>query len=109
MKTFEWVFNVNLMGSVFVTKYAAVQLAKNQENESGEKGLILLVSSMYATEGQIAQTAYSASKGAISGMVLPMARDLGRYGIRAVAVAPGAFETPMTASFPPKTRKSILT
>ena len=89
------------MGSLYVTKYAAVQLAKNEAiNDKGEKGLIILTSSIQATEGQKAQTAYSASKGGINGMVLPMARDLGKYGIRAIAIAPGLIHTPLSAYMP---------
>ena len=66
-------------------------------NDKGEKGVILFVSSVAAEEGQRGQVAYSASKGAINGIVLPMARDLGRYGIRVAAIAPGIFASPMSA------------
>ena len=89
---------VNVLGSVYLAKYAAVAMSKNKPmNDKGEKGVILFVSSVAAEEGQRGQVAYSASKGAINGMVLPMARDLGRYGIRVAAIAPGIFSSPMSA------------
>ena len=87
------------MGSVYMAKYAAVAMAKNTPVD-GERGVILFVSSVAAEEGQRGQIAYGASKGAINGIVLPMARDLGRYGIRAAAIAPGIFATPMGAKMP---------
>ena len=83
-----------------MAKYAAVAMAKNQIKENGERGVIIFVSSIAAEDGQRGMVAYSASKGAINGLVLPMARDLGRYGIRAVAIAPGIFTTPMGANTP---------
>ena len=96
-KAFRSVLTVNLMGSMFVSKYAALYMSKNKAmNEQGEKGVIILTSSTQASEGQRAQLAYSASKGAIDGMVLPMARDLGKYGIRTVAIAPSLIATGMT-------------
>ena len=108
MKVFEKIFSVNLLGAIYVAKYAAVQMAKNAAiNEQGEKGVILFVSSVQAREGQRAQTGYSASKGAVSGLVLPMARDLGRYGIRALAIAAGTFDTPMVGFIPKKSLQNI--
>ena len=87
---------VNLMGSVYVAKYASVVMAKNKAlNDKGEKGLILFVSSNMAVQGTKGMFAYSATKGAINGMLMPMARDLGKFGIRVMAVAPGLFNTPM--------------
>jgi len=97
------------MGSVHVAKYASIVMAKNTPvNDRGERGLILFVSSVAAEEGQRGQVAYSASKGAINGMVMPMARDLGRYGIRVAAIAPGIFESPMTAKFSEKVSKRLF-
>ena len=95
---------INLLGSVYMAKYAAVAMAKNvSPNENGgEKGLILFVSSVAAEEAERGQISYGASKGAINGLVLPMARDLGKYGIRVAAIAPGIFLTPMSADFPKK-------
>ena len=90
--------DINLLGSVYVAKYAALAMSKNKAlNDKGEKGVILFVSSVAAEEAQRGQPAYGASKGALNGMVLPMARDLGRYGIRVAAIAPGVFVTPMGA------------
>lgn len=106
--TFRKVIDINLYGSIYVAKYAAVIMAKNKEvNERGEKGLILFVSSVAAEEGQRGQVAYSATKGALNGMALPMARDLGKYGIRVVAIAPGIFETPLSSMMPDKVRAGL--
>ena len=100
---FQAVMNINVMGSVYMAKYAAVAMSKNKPvGEQNEKGVILFVSSVAAEEGQRGQIAYGASKGAINGIVLPMARDLGKYGIRAAAIAPGIFATPMGAKMPKK-------
>ena len=97
-KTFEAVMAINVLGSAYVAKYAAVAMSKNKAvNEQGEKGVILFVSSVAAQEGQRGQVAYGASKGAINGIVLPMARDLGKFNIRVAAIAPGIFATPMGA------------
>ena len=100
---FEKVMAINVLGSAYMAKYAAVVMSKNKAvNEQGEKGVILFVSSVAASEGQRGQIAYGASKGAINGIVLPMARDLGRYNIRVAAIAPGIFATPMGAKMPKK-------
>ncbi len=97
MEKFEQVVKINLYGSAYVAKYSAVAMSKNKPiNEMGEKGVIIFVSSVAAEEGQRGQVAYSATKGAINGMVLPMARDLGKFGIRVAAVAPGIFATPLS-------------
>ena len=100
MKTFDLVMKINLWGSVHVAKHAAVAMAKNAPSENGERGAIIFISSVAGEEGQRGQVAYSASKGAINGMLLPMARDLGRFGIRVVAIAPGTFKTAMTDKMP---------
>eukprot|EP00806_Schmidingerella_arcuata_P000493 Macronucleus_1442.p1 GENE.Macronucleus_1442~~Macronucleus_1442.p1 ORF type:complete len:257 (+),score=67.65 Macronucleus_1442:1-771(+) len=102
-KTFEAVMAINVLGSVYMAKYAAIAMSKNKGvNEQGEKGVILFVSSVAAQEAQRGQTAYGASKGAINGIVLPMARDLGKLKIRVAAIAPGIFATPMGAKMPKK-------
>lgn len=89
------------MGSVYVAKYASLAMSKNKAvNDRGEKGVILFVSSVAAEEGQRGQAAYSATKGAVNGMVLPMARDLGKFGIRVLAIAPGIFHTPLAHNMP---------
>ena len=103
IKQFQAVVQINLMGSVYVAKYASIAMSKNKA-VNGEKGVILFVSSVAAEEGEHGQAAYSASKGAVNGMVLPMARDLGKFGIRVLAIAPGAFDTPMAHNMP----KSVI-
>lgn len=82
-------------------------MAKNKLSEIGERGLLLFVSSIAGWEAQRGQIAYGASKAAVNGMMLPMARDLGRYGIRAAAIAPGVIETPMSAMTTEKTKASL--
>ena len=100
---FRDLFAVNVYGSMYMAKYASVIMSKNTPvNEFGEKGCLLFVSSVAGEEGQRGQVAYSASKGAINGMMMPMARDLGKYGIRVAAIAPGIFTTPMTEIMPDK-------
>ena len=86
-RNFEATIAINVYGSAYVAKYAAVAMSKNKPiGEHGERGLILLVSSVASTDGRERAAAYSASKGAIDGMVLPMARDLGKYKIRVAAI-----------------------
>ena len=92
---FRKVIEINVYGSIHVAKYASVIMSKNKPDENGERGVILFVSSVAGEEGQRGQIAYGASKGAINGLVLPMARDLGRFGIRCVAIAPGIIATPL--------------
>ena len=99
---FEKTMNINFWGSVYVAKYAAVAMAKNTPDAKGERGLICFVSSIASEDGERGQIAYGSSKAAVKGLVLPMARDLGKYGIRAVAVAPGVFKTPMGDKMPNK-------
>ena len=88
------------MGSVFVAKYASVAMSKNKPNEIGERGVIIFVSSIQADEGPAGMVAYAMTKGGINGMVMPMARDLGRFGIRVAALQPGVFETAMSDLIP---------
>jgi NAD(P)-dependent dehydrogenase (short-subunit alcohol dehydrogenase family) len=89
------VLKVNVVGTFNMSKWAAARMATQTPLEGGERGVIINVTSVAGIEGQRGQVVYSASKGAIIGMTLPMARDLGRYGIRVVAIAPGIFHTPM--------------
>lgn len=79
-----------------------------QAEVNGERGVIIFVSSVAATEGQKGQVIYGATKAAVNGMVLPMARDLGRHKIRVMAIAPGLFITPMTENMPDKIRNGIF-
>ena len=104
---FKKVIDINLMGSVNVAKYCSVVFAKNKPDEDGERGVIVFVSSVAASEGNRSQVAYGASKGAINGLVLPMARDLGRYNIRVVAIAPGIFDTPLGDVIPEPIKQGL--
>jgi NAD(P)-dependent dehydrogenase (short-subunit alcohol dehydrogenase family) len=82
-------------------------MAKNTPNADGERGVIINTASVAAFEGQIGQAAYSASKGGVVGITLPIARDLASYGIRVCTIAPGIFETPMLMGLPESARKSL--
>jgi NAD(P)-dependent dehydrogenase (short-subunit alcohol dehydrogenase family) len=98
---------VNLVGSFNVSKAAANLMQHNEPNEDGERGVIISTASVAAYEGQIGQAAYSASKGGVVGMTLPMARELARFGIRVMAIAPGIFWTPMVDGMPDHIQESL--
>jgi len=98
---------VNLVGSFNVSKAAANLMQRNEPNEDGERGVIINTASVAAYEGQIGQAAYSASKGGIVGMTLPMARELARFGIRVMTIAPGIFWTPMVDGMPDHIQESL--
>ena len=98
---------VNLVGSFNVAKAAANLMQHNAPGEDGERGVIVNTASVAAYEGQIGQAAYSASKGGVVAMTLPMARELSRFGIRVVTVAPGIFWTPMVDGMPEDVQKSL--
>lgn len=100
LAAFLRVIQINLIGTFNITRLAAERMSKNDENEEGERGVIINTSSAAAFEGQIGQAAYSASKGGVASMTLPIARELARSGIRVVAIAPGLFKTPMFATLP---------
>jgi NAD(P)-dependent dehydrogenase (short-subunit alcohol dehydrogenase family) len=95
-EAFEKVIKVNTLGSFLVSKYAAKLMVDNFDKTKECNGVIIFIASVAGIEGQKGQTAYSASKGALIGMTLPMARDLGRFKIRVNSIAPGIIETPMT-------------
>jgi 3-hydroxyacyl-CoA dehydrogenase/3-hydroxy-2-methylbutyryl-CoA dehydrogenase len=107
LKAFSKVVAVNLIGTFNVIRLAAEKMVNNEVNEEGERGVIINTASVAAFEGQIGQAAYSASKGGIVGMTLPIARDLASYGIRVVSIAPGLFHTPMFDSLPEEARVSL--
>jgi len=107
LELFKKVIEVNLTGTFNVIRLAAAQMAKNQPNADGERGVIVNTASVAAFEGQIGQAAYSASKGGVVGMTLPIARDLASVGIRVCTIAPGTFETPMLAGLPDPARKAL--
>jgi NAD(P)-dependent dehydrogenase (short-subunit alcohol dehydrogenase family) len=104
---FSKVVSINLVGTLHVDKAAAQLMQANAPNADGERGLLIHTSSVAAYEGQIGQIAYSATKAAVIGMVLPMARELARAGIRVMAIAPGIFETPMVAGMTPELQASL--
>lgn len=104
---FEKVVRVNLIGTFLCDKAAASIMQRNAPNEDGERGLLIHTSSVAAFEGQIGQVAYSATKAAIMGMTLPIARELARVGIRCVAIAPGIFMTPMVAGMTQELQDSL--
>jgi NAD(P)-dependent dehydrogenase (short-subunit alcohol dehydrogenase family) len=104
---FTKVIHINLIGTFLVDKAAAVIMQTNTPNEDGERGLLIHTSSVAAFEGQIGQAAYSATKAGVAGMVLPMAREFARVGIRVMAIAPGIFRTPMVATMPDDVQKSL--
>jgi len=107
LSTFQATVLVNLVGSFNVAKAAADAMQHNEAGEDGERGVIVNTASVAAYEGQIGQAAYSASKGGVVGMTLPMARELARFGIRVVTVAPGIFWTPMVDGMPESVQQSL--
>ncbi len=107
LEAFETVIRINLVGTFNVIRLASTVMADNAPLSSGERGVIVNTASIAAIEGQIGQAAYSASKGGIIGMTLPIARDLARYGIRVCAIAPGIFDTPLLGNLPEDIRASL--
>ncbi|GGI84257.1 3-hydroxyacyl-CoA dehydrogenase [Deinococcus wulumuqiensis] len=107
LELFERVIRVNLIGTFNVIRLAAQAMLDNDPGESGERGVIVNTASVAAFDGQIGQAAYSASKGGVVGMTLPIARDLARSGIRVVTVAPGLFLTPMLQGLPQEAQDSL--
>lgn len=104
---FERVIKVNLIGTFNAIRLAAHAMQQNTPNDDGERGVIINTASVAAYDGQVGQAAYSASKGGIVGMTLPIARDLARDGIRVMTIAPGLFDTPLLAGLPEKARLSL--
>lgn len=107
LEQFEKVISVNLIGSFNVIRVAAAAMQKNESNTEGERGLIISTASVAAYEGQIGQAAYSASKGGIVSMTLPIAREFARDGIRVMAIAPGLMQTPMFDGLPEAAVQSL--
>ena len=104
---FDMVVRVNLTGSMNVIRLAAEKMNENEGNADGEKGVIVNTASVAAFDGQIGQCAYAASKAAIVGMTLPVARELADYGIRMMTIAPGLFDTPILDVIPPKIKDAL--
>lgn len=107
LESFRRVIEVNLIGSFNMLRLAAEAMAQGQPNEGGERGVIINTASVAAFDGQMGQAAYSASKGGVAAMTLPVARDLARSGIRVMCIAPGIFETPMMAGMPQEVQDSL--
>lgn len=107
LEVFRKVITVNLIGTFNVIRLAAFAMEQNTPNQEGERGVIINTASVAAYDGQMGQAAYSASKGGIVGMTLPIARDLARSGIRVMTIAPGLFETPLMAGLPEEARLSL--
>ena len=104
---FEAVVRVNLIGTFNVLRLAAASMARNEPAPERERGAVVMTASIAAFDGQIGQTAYSASKGGVVGLTLPAARDLARIGIRVCTIAPGLFDTPLLAGLPEEARQAL--
>ncbi|MEE2961645.1 MAG: 3-hydroxyacyl-CoA dehydrogenase [Myxococcota bacterium] len=104
---FKKTIEVNLFGTFNMTRLAASAMSKYEPRDENERGVIINTASIAAYEGQIGQAAYSASKGGVIGMTLPVARDLSVLGIRCCAIAPGLFDTPLLGILPQETRQAI--
>jgi len=107
LEQFSRTVGVNLIGSFNVAKAAANLMQHNEANADGERGVIINTASVAAYEGQIGQAAYSASKGGVVGMTLPLARELARFGIRVMTIAPGVFHTPMVDAMPEELQQAL--
>lgn len=107
LSSFAKVVRVNLIGTFNVLRLAAEVMQHNEPGESGERGIIINTASVAAFDGQIGQAAYAASKGGIVAMTLPIARELARFGIRIMTIAPGIFETPMLSNLPEEIKVSL--
>ncbi|RKQ35709.1 3-hydroxyacyl-CoA dehydrogenase [Oceanobacillus halophilus] len=107
LDSFSNVIQVNLIGTFNTIRLTAEKMSENEPNDKGERGVIINTASVAAFEGQIGQAAYSASKGGVAGMTLPIARDLASVGVRVMTIAPGLFETPMFAGLPDAAREEL--
>lgn len=109
LELFQRTVNINLIGTFNMARLAADAMSKTAVTDSGERGVIINTASVAAFDGQIGQAAYAASKAAVAGMTLPMARDLSRNAIRVMTIAPGIFETPMLMGMPEEVRTALGT
>jgi NAD(P)-dependent dehydrogenase (short-subunit alcohol dehydrogenase family) len=107
LAVFSKTVTVNLIGSFNMIRLAADAMAKNEPEATGERGVLISTASVAAYDGQIGQAAYSASKGGVVGMTLPIARDLARSGIRNMTIAPGIFGTPMLFGMPQEVQDAL--
>ncbi len=107
LESFARVVGINLIGTFNMIRLAAAAMALGEPGEDGERGVIVNTASIAAFDGQIGQAAYAASKAAVAGMTLPLARELARVGVRVVTVAPGLFATPMMTGLPEEVQRSL--
>jgi 3-hydroxyacyl-CoA dehydrogenase / 3-hydroxy-2-methylbutyryl-CoA dehydrogenase len=107
LQPFETVVRVNLIGTYNVLRLSAAAMAANEPDAEGERGAVVMTASAAAFDGQVGQTAYSASKGGVVSLTLPAARDLSRLGIRVCTIAPGLFDTPLLAALPEEARQKL--
>ena len=107
LAAFKRVIDINLIGTFNMLRLAAEAMSRQEPNDEGERGVLINTASVAAYDGQIGQPAYAASKAGVVGLTLPVARELARFGIRCVTVAPGLFETPMMASLPKEAQESL--
>jgi NAD(P)-dependent dehydrogenase (short-subunit alcohol dehydrogenase family) len=107
LEPFQVIIAINLIGTFNVLRLAAAAMIGNEPNELGERGVLVNTASIAAFDGQVGQVAYSASKGGVVGMTLPVARDLAQYGIRVNTIAPGLFDTQLLAALPAEARESL--
>jgi NAD(P)-dependent dehydrogenase (short-subunit alcohol dehydrogenase family) len=107
LERFTRVIHINLVGTFNAVRLAAHHMAQREPNAAGERGVIVMTASVAAFDGQIGQPAYAASKAAVAGMTLPLAREFARHGIRVVSIAPGIFDTPLLAGLPEAARASL--
>jgi NAD(P)-dependent dehydrogenase (short-subunit alcohol dehydrogenase family) len=107
LESFQRVIDINLVGTFNMIRLAANAMSKNTPNAGGERGVIVSTASVAAFEGQIGQAAYSASKGGVVAMTLPIARELARHGIRVLTIAPGIMETPMLLGMPAEVQEAL--
>jgi NAD(P)-dependent dehydrogenase (short-subunit alcohol dehydrogenase family) len=104
---FKLTVDVNLVGMFNLLRLAAEAMAEGEADAGGERGVVIMTASIAAFDGQIGQVAYSASKAGVVGMTLPVARELARFGVRVVTIAPGTFDTPMLANLPEEHRQAL--
>jgi NAD(P)-dependent dehydrogenase (short-subunit alcohol dehydrogenase family) len=108
LDAFARVIGINLIGTFNVTRLAAAAMQTNTPNDDGERGVIINTASVAAFDGQIGQVAYSASKGGVVGMTLPLARDLAMIGVRVNTIAPGIFNTPLMNASPDSVKLPLI-
>ena len=107
LANYERVIRINLIGTFNMMRLVAVEMTTADPFEDGERGVIINTASVAAYDGQVGQAAYASSKAGVVGLTLPAARELSRFGVRVMTIAPGIFETPMLRSLPPEVQKSL--